>query len=130
RARAPLFGRAPGWRGFRVVLLEARSRGMGAATSDCPPAPADLIDDRRNGVLVAPEDTDALAGGIGALMEDEDLRRRCGAAAVETARAYTIDAIGPRWKALLDDLASERAARGGPGGRPASPDSVGGPLGV
>ena len=32
-------------------------------------------------------------------------RRRCGAAAAETAHEYTIEAIGPRWEALFRDLA-------------------------
>jgi hypothetical protein len=38
-------------------------------------------------------------------MGDEVLRRRCAAAARETARDYDMaTAIGPRWEALLADL--------------------------
>jgi hypothetical protein len=45
-------------------------------------------------------------------MGDEELRRRCAAAARETARDYEMGtAIGPRWEALLGDV-YERANAG------------------
>ena len=52
-----------------------------------------------------PKDAAAFAAGLTALIEDDELRRRCGAAAAETAHEYTIEAIGPRWVALFRDLA-------------------------
>jgi hypothetical protein len=39
------------------------------------------------------------------MIENEELRHRCGPAAAETAQQYTIDAVGPRWEALFRDLA-------------------------
>lgn len=96
--------------GLPLVLLEAMSKGMAAVSFDCPTGPSDVIDDHRNGILVPPRDVDALAAGILELIEDPELRRRCGAAAVETARDYTMDAVGPRWEALMRDLHAERTA--------------------
>jgi glycosyltransferase involved in cell wall biosynthesis len=109
-ARASVFVLSSRFEGFPLVLLEAMSKRMAVVSFDCPTGPADVIDHRRNGILVPAEDVDALAGGTVELIEDPDLRRSCAAAAVETARGYTIDAIGPRWQALLDDL---RGAEGG-----------------
>jgi glycosyltransferase involved in cell wall biosynthesis len=108
-ARASVFVLSSRFEGFPLVLLEAMCKRIGVVSFDCPTGPADVIDDRRNGLLVAPEDAGALAAGIVELIEDQSLRRRCAAAAVETARAYTIDSIGPRWKALLGEVASERS---------------------
>jgi glycosyltransferase involved in cell wall biosynthesis len=54
---------------------------------------------------VPAQDVDALAGAILELTDDEPLRRRLGEAARSTAEAYTIEAVGPRWDELLDELA-------------------------
>ncbi len=91
--------------GLPVVLLEAMSKGMAVASFDCPTGPREVLEDHRNGLLVPARDTDALAAAILELIEDDDLRRRCAAAAVETSKAYTMDSIGPQWKALLAELA-------------------------
>ena len=95
--------------GLPLVLLEAMSKGMAVVSFDCPTGPGDVIDDHRNGILVPPRDVDALAAGIVELIEDPELRRRCAAAAVETARRYTMEAVGPRWLELLRGLHAERA---------------------
>jgi glycosyltransferase involved in cell wall biosynthesis len=39
------------------------------------------------------------------MIEDESLRRRCSAGALETAERYSIDVIGERWESLLADVA-------------------------
>ena len=43
-------------------------------------------------------------------MEDEDRRRRFGAAALERPTRYRIEAIGARWEALFGELAAGRGA--------------------
>ena len=109
-AKASVFALSSRFEGFPVVLLEAMSKGMAVVSFDCPTGPAELIDDRRNGLLVPAEDIGAFAAGLRELVEHEELRRRYAAAAVETAAAYTVEAIGRRWEALLGELAE---ARGG-----------------
>jgi glycosyltransferase involved in cell wall biosynthesis len=47
---------------------------------------------------------DALAAGMLAMIEDEDLRRRCAAGAIETAAEYSMAAVGPQWERLLQEL--------------------------
>jgi glycosyltransferase involved in cell wall biosynthesis len=107
-ANDSVFALSSRFEGFPVVLLEAMSKGMAVVSFDCPTGPAELIDDHRNGILVPAGDVEAFAAGLHELMEDEELRRRCGAAAIETASAYTVEAIGGRWEALLRDLAEAR----------------------
>lgn len=110
-AAASIFALSSRYEGFPLILLEAMSKGMGVVAFDCPTGPADMVDDHRNGLLIPPEDVDAFAAGLREMMGDEELRRRCGAAAVGTAAQYTMAAIGPRWEALLAELDAERAAR-------------------
>jgi glycosyltransferase involved in cell wall biosynthesis len=102
--QASIYALSSRFEGFPLVLLEAMGKGMGVVAFDCPTGPRDIVHDRENGMLVAPKDPDAFAAGLLALIEDEELRRRCGAAAAETAHEYTIEAIGPRWEALFRDL--------------------------
>jgi glycosyltransferase involved in cell wall biosynthesis len=87
--------------GFAMVVVEAMSKGMAVVAFDCPTGPAEIITDGRNGLLVAPEDVRALSAALLRVVGDAELRRRLGAAALETARDYDIGAIGARWEALL-----------------------------
>jgi glycosyltransferase involved in cell wall biosynthesis len=119
-ANASIFALSSRAEGFPLVLIEAMSRGLGVVAFDCPTGPRDVIEDHVNGILVPPRDTKALAAGLREMIEDPELRRRCGAAALTTGRCYRIDAVGPRWDALLDELRATRArarARGGEGRR-------------
>jgi glycosyltransferase involved in cell wall biosynthesis len=108
-ATASLFVLSSRYEGFPLVLMEAMSRGLPVVATDCPTGPGELIEDRRNGLLVAPKDIASLAAGISAMLDDEELRRRTGAAARETARAYSLERVAPRWDELLQALWSERA---------------------
>jgi glycosyltransferase involved in cell wall biosynthesis len=111
--RASIYVLSSRFEGLPLVLLEAMSKGMAVVSFDCPTGPADVVDDHVNGLLVPPKDVDALAAGMSELIEDAELRRRCAAAAVETAREYTMDHVGPQWEALLRDLWEVRALRAG-----------------
>ena len=103
-AEASVFVLSSRFEGFPLILLEAMSKGMGIVSFDCPTGPADIVDDHRNGLLVPAEDVEGLARAIREIVEDEELRRRMAAAAVETAQEYTIEAIGPLWEELFAEL--------------------------
>jgi glycosyltransferase involved in cell wall biosynthesis len=100
--RASIFVLSSRWEGLPLAMLEAMSVGMAVVSFDCPTGPADLIDDHENGLLIRPRTIANLAAGLGEMMSDEGLRRRCGAAAVETTREYSMDLLGPRWETALE----------------------------
>ena len=107
-ARASIYALSSRYEGFPLVLIEAMSKGMAVVAFDCPTGPADIVEDRRNGILVPPKDVPAFADGLRAFIEDEELRRRCADGALETARDYTMATIGPEWDALLATLPPAR----------------------
>jgi glycosyltransferase involved in cell wall biosynthesis len=107
-AKASMFVLSSRWEGLPLVLLEAMSVGMGVVSFNCPTGPADVIEDHVNGLLIKPRTIDALAAGLNEMIEDEDLRRRCAAAAIETAGDYSMDVIGPRWEAVLREAWERR----------------------
>jgi glycosyltransferase involved in cell wall biosynthesis len=113
-AKASLFVLSSRFEGFPLILIEAMSKGMGVVSFDCPTGPSDIVEDHRNGLLVPRADVDALAAAMLEMIEDEPLRRRCAAAAVESAQRYTLEAIGPKWLELLQTLREPPVAHGTP----------------
>jgi glycosyltransferase involved in cell wall biosynthesis len=103
-ASASIYALSSKREGFPMVLLEAMSKGLPVVSFDCPTGPREIVRDRENGLLVPHQDVEALAGAINEMIEDEELRRRCGAGARETAARYSIDVIGARWEELLAEL--------------------------
>jgi glycosyltransferase involved in cell wall biosynthesis len=106
--RASIYALSSRFEGFPLVLLEAMGMGMAPVAFDCPTGPADIVDDHRNGLLVPFKRVGRLAAALLEMIEDDDLRHACGPAAVETARGYTMEAVGPMWDRLLGELAAER----------------------
>jgi glycosyltransferase involved in cell wall biosynthesis len=107
-AKASIFVLSSRWEGLPLTLLEAMSVGMAVVSFNCPTGPADVIDDHGNGLLITPRTIANLAAGLHEMIEDEDLRRRCAAAAMETARDYSMDVVGPQWEALLREAWATR----------------------
>ena len=108
-AKASIYALSSRFEGFPLVLVEAMSKGMACVAFDCPTGPGDVIEDHRNGLLVPAKDVDGLSAALREMIEDEDLRRRCGDAAVATAERYTMAAIGPKWDEMMQALLQQRA---------------------
>jgi glycosyltransferase involved in cell wall biosynthesis len=101
-AKASIFVLSSRWEGLPLAMLEAMSVGMAVVSFDCPTGPRELIDDHESGLLIRPRTIDNLAAGLDEMMADEELRRRCGAGAIETARGYSMDLLGPKWETTLE----------------------------
>lgn len=99
--RASIFAMSSRFEGFPMVLLEAMSCGLPPVSFDCPNGPAEMIDHGRNGLLVPQDDVEALGQGLCEMARDDERRRAMGAAALETSRQYTADAISSRWEEAL-----------------------------
>ena len=107
---ASIFVMSSRYEGFPLILIEAMSKALAVVSFDCPTGPADVIDSGRNGILVELGDVDGLARALLELIEDEDLRRRCGPAAAETARDFRIEKVGPMWEDLFAELEAPPAS--------------------
>lgn len=86
--------------GLPVAMLEAMGAGCAVVASDLPGL-NEAIESGRSGVLVRPDDVDALARSLEVLADDAELRAALGAAARDRARAYSVEAVGEGYRALF-----------------------------
>lgn len=105
-SKASMYVLSSRFEGLPMVMIEAMSLGLPIVSFDCPTGPRDVIEDGVSGVLVPDGDVDALAAAMLGVIEDPERRRALGAGAAARAKDFSLDAIGPRWAALLDELAS------------------------
>ncbi len=99
-----MFALASRTEGFSMVLIEAMSTGLPVVSFDCPTGPREIIDNGKNGLLVPDGDIAGFTSALSCLVEDEDLRRRTGLRAQDSARAYSPDVIVEEWLTLFDRL--------------------------
>ena len=92
--------------GLPLVLLEAINYGLPVVSYAFSCGPKDVISNGQNGFLVSEGDEKALAYRICQLIEDNELRKRMGAAAFERAKDFSIEKIMNMWMSLFNELTS------------------------
>jgi glycosyltransferase involved in cell wall biosynthesis len=89
--------------GLPVALLEAMSAGCAVVASDLPGL-RDAVVDGQSGLLTTPGSAEELAAALGRLLRDPRLCDQLGRAAAIRAESFSVDTIGDRYVALLDEL--------------------------
>ncbi|MBO3733931.1 glycosyltransferase [Glycomyces niveus] len=96
---------------FGLVIVEAMAAGLPVLCTAVPHGPLEIVEDGKNGLLVAPEDPAALAAGLDRLMGDPGLRAALGESGRAKAREYEPDAVVGRHEALLRRAVESRRGR-------------------
>jgi glycosyltransferase involved in cell wall biosynthesis len=88
------------WENLPHTVLEALAVGSPVIATAVGGVP-EVVRDGENGLLVPPNDADALAAALRRLLEDDELRRRLADAAPGSVAGYTEDAVFSRIEAEL-----------------------------
>ncbi|MEU7280529.1 glycosyltransferase family 4 protein [Streptomyces sp. NPDC045431] len=94
---------------FGMTIVEAMRCGLPVVSTDCPHGPGEIIEDGVDGRLVPVGDVDAIAGALLALIQDDELRRRTGEAALAASRRFDPAAIAERHEAIFAELVARGA---------------------
>lgn len=92
------------YEGLPMTILEAMEQGVPVVAFDCHTGPADIITHDEDGILVPPEDVDALAAAITEMIENPERRRALGAQAHTSIRRFSGESVRPQWEKLYAEL--------------------------
>lgn len=93
------------WENFPHTVVEALAVGTPVIATDVGGV-GEVVRDGENGLLVPPEDVEALAGALRRFFSDPALRERLRAAAVPSVAAYAPEWLYARLEAVLASAAS------------------------
>lgn len=108
-ASADLFVLPSRWEGLPIALLEAMGAGLPVVATRVEGVD-EVVEDRQQGLLVPPEDPDALAAALLELIADPALRRRMGEDARDRIQSlYTLDIMCEQYLQLMLTFASRKS---------------------
>jgi glycosyltransferase involved in cell wall biosynthesis len=105
--QATVFALSSRWEGLAGVVIEAMACGAAVVAFDCPSGPSEILEGGRYGLLVPPEDAEALSEALGRVLSDAELRRELSEHSRRRAQDFAPRVTVPQWEALLLQTAGQ-----------------------
>jgi glycosyltransferase involved in cell wall biosynthesis len=91
---------------FGMTLVEAMRCGVPVVSTDAPHGPGEILRDGEDGLLTPVGDPDAMGDALLRLINDDDLRRRMGAAALTNSARYDPSIVAEQYEALFAEISA------------------------
>ena len=104
-ARADVVALASRSEAFPNVIGEALALGRPVIATSCSPGVAEYLDHGRYGLLVPPDDVDALAAGLERMLTDDELRQTLASRAPSRADSFGLSQVIHRYEQVLLEVA-------------------------
>ncbi|PBC81595.1 Glycosyltransferase involved in cell wall bisynthesis [Streptomyces sp. 2224.1] len=93
---------------FGMTIVEAMRCGLPVVATNCPHGPGEIIDDGVDGKLVPVGNPEALSASLLTLINDDDARKRMGAAALASSARFDPATVAERHEELFAELLARR----------------------
>ena len=107
--RADLFVLSSRSESFGNALVEAMACGLPVIATQCWSRSPGLVRDGVDGILVPPDDVDALAAAMSELMGDEARRRQFASEATGAVERFDVGTVSRTWDELLQAVVGRRS---------------------
>lgn len=101
---AKFFVLTSAYEGFPMVLLESLENATPVVAYDCISGPSEIIEHRKNGLLVANQNQEELIIAINEMIENQELYNYCKSNAKASVEKFSLERIGAEWIAYFDDF--------------------------
>ena len=88
-------------------LIEAMSQGCACIVTNCPGGAKEIIDDGIDGLIAKNGDVNDIAEKLQMLIDDEKLRRKLSAGAIEKVKQFDKNAFFAKWDKLIEEVAGK-----------------------
>ncbi|MBR5168376.1 MAG: glycosyltransferase [Salinivirgaceae bacterium] len=102
-----IFVLASRFEGCPNSLIEAMSQGCACVVTDCDCGPKEIITNDVDGLIAKSENVDDIAAKLQMLIDDENMRRRLSAKAIEKAKLFDKHIFYAKWDNLISETATE-----------------------
>lgn len=102
-----IFVLASRFEGCPCSLIEAMSQGCACVVTDCDGGQKEIIEDGVDGVIAKNENVNDIAEKIQMLIDNDILRRRLAACAIEKVKLFDKNAFYKQWDTIIGNVAKK-----------------------